>query len=128
MVGVVCRRQAAVAKVAGGRAVAGGGGAGREALCQTAGAPAVLREGSGGAAEVQRAVTHGGGSWPALRFDCGLDDALLEENRAFHDHLERVGVEHSYVEFPGGHDWDYNDARLGEALEFHWEILGRSLA
>lgn len=69
-----------------------------------------------------------GASWPAIRFDCGLDDPLIEENRGFHAHLDRLGVEHEYLEFPGSHDWDYCDARVCEALEFHWQTLGRALA
>jgi S-formylglutathione hydrolase FrmB len=62
-------------------------------------------------------------SWPAIWLDCGVDDPLLEENRAFHAHLQRLGVAHEYAEFPGDHDWDYCDARLPDALAFHWQTL-----
>jgi putative tributyrin esterase len=40
---------------------------------------------------------------PALRIDCGLEDGLLEENRAFHRHLEQLAIPHEYEEFPGAH-------------------------
>ena len=61
---------------------------------------------------------------PALRIDCGLEDGLLEENRAFHRHLEQLGIAHEYAEFPGGHTWDYWDRHVQEALAFHRRALG----
>ncbi len=61
---------------------------------------------------------------PALRIDCGVDDALLEHNRQFHAHLERLGIPHEYQEFPGGHDWSYWDLHIREALAFHLRVLG----
>ncbi len=60
---------------------------------------------------------------PALRVDCGTEDGLLEENRAFHRHLEDLGIPHEYEEFPGGHDWAYWDRRVQEALKFHSRVL-----
>ncbi|MFH1927428.1 MAG: alpha/beta hydrolase-fold protein [Chloroflexota bacterium] len=67
----------------------------------------------------------GGATWPSIRFDCGLDDPAIEENRAFHSHLDGLGLEHEYRELPGSHDWDYCDARLRELLQVHWETLGQ---
>ena len=61
---------------------------------------------------------------PALRIDCGADDFLSEDNRAFHAHLEKLGLAHEYAEFPGAHTWDYWDARVQEALAFHARNLG----
>ncbi|MFO8008752.1 MAG: alpha/beta hydrolase family protein [Candidatus Brocadiia bacterium] len=61
---------------------------------------------------------------PAIRFDCGTDDWLIEQNRAFHAHLEGLGIEHEYEEFPGGHEWGYWDQRVQEALRFHARALG----
>ena len=46
---------------------------------------------------------------PARRLDCGLEEGLLEENRAFHRHLEQLGIPHEYAEFPGAHTWEYWD-------------------
>jgi S-formylglutathione hydrolase FrmB len=54
-----------------------------------------------------------------LAFDCGTDDPLLAANRAFHAHLDRLGVAHGYVERPGGHEWGYWSARLADHLRFH---------
>lgn len=61
---------------------------------------------------------------PAIRFDCGTEDGLLEGSRAFHRHLDKLGIRHEYAEFPGGHDWDYWDPRIREALKFHAAALG----
>jgi len=61
---------------------------------------------------------------PALRIDCGLDDELLPLNRAFHAHLDALGIAHEYAEFPGAHTWDYWDLHVQEALAFHARALG----
>lgn len=60
-----------------------------------------------------------GGLLPRLRFDCGTDDFLLEDNRQFNRQLVDAGIDHQYVEFPGGHSWDYWDQHVGEAIDFH---------
>lgn len=61
---------------------------------------------------------------PALRFDCGLDDQLLAHNRDLHAHLGRLGIAHEYEEFPGGHNWEYWDVHVQEAVRFHCRALG----
>ncbi|KPK62499.1 MAG: esterase, partial [Planctomycetes bacterium SM23_32] len=61
---------------------------------------------------------------PAIRFDCGTEDGLIEENRAFHAHLAELGIRHEYQEFPGAHDWGYWDVHVREALAFHCAALG----
>jgi putative tributyrin esterase len=61
---------------------------------------------------------------PALRLDCGLEDGLLEENRAFHRHLEQLDIPHEYAECPGAHTWEYWDCHIQEALAFHQRVLG----
>lgn len=61
---------------------------------------------------------------PAIRFDCGIDDGLLESNREFHAHLEKLGIPHEYEEFPGGHGWEYWDEQVQEAIAFHCMELG----
>jgi putative tributyrin esterase len=63
---------------------------------------------------------------PALRLDCGLEDGLLEENRAFHRHLEQFDIPHEYAECPGAHTWEYWDCHIQEALAFHQRALGLS--
>jgi putative tributyrin esterase len=60
---------------------------------------------------------------PALRIDCGTEDQLLDQNRDFHAHLEKIGYPHEYAEFPGAHDWAYWDIHVQEAIAFHTRHL-----
>jgi S-formylglutathione hydrolase FrmB len=66
------------------------------------------------------------GLLPRMRIDCGTEDFLLDQNRAFHGHLEKLKIAHEYQEFPGGHDWAYWDAHVPEAVAFHARNLGLS--
>ncbi len=59
------------------------------------------------------------GRKPALYFDCGADDFLIEHNRRFHARLAELGVAHTYKEFPGTHCWEYWDKHISAALLFH---------
>ena len=61
-----------------------------------------------------------------LAIDCGLDDFLLEDNRRLHEQLSAAGVDHSYEELPGGHDWPYWTSRLGATLRRFGAIAGAS--
>jgi putative tributyrin esterase len=63
---------------------------------------------------------------PALRIDCGTSDFLLDQNRAFHSHLQELGIPHDYLEAPGAHDWSYWDKHVQSALRFHSKHLGIS--
>jgi S-formylglutathione hydrolase FrmB len=60
---------------------------------------------------------------PRILIDCGTEDSLLEYNRTFHRELQDLEVRHLYREFPGGHDWDYWDLHVREALAFHTRNL-----
>jgi S-formylglutathione hydrolase FrmB len=55
---------------------------------------------------------------PRIRFDCGTSDPLIEPNRELHAGLDAAGVDHTYVEHEGGHEWPYWTAHLGAALDF----------
>jgi S-formylglutathione hydrolase FrmB len=59
------------------------------------------------------------GRIPALRIDCGKGDFLLDQNRAFHRHLESMRIVHEYEEFVGVHNWEYWDQHVQEAIAFH---------
>jgi S-formylglutathione hydrolase FrmB len=63
------------------------------------------------------------GKKPAIRFDCGVDDFLIEDNRPFHAHLQALGIPHTYAEYPGAHSWEYWDEHVVEALAFHVEQM-----
>ena len=60
---------------------------------------------------------------PALRIDCGVDDFLIEENRAFDVHLTALGIPHEYEEHAGGHEWEYWDAHVQETVAFFKRVL-----
>jgi S-formylglutathione hydrolase FrmB len=64
-----------------------------------------------------------GGHAPAMRLSCGLDDHLIDVNRAFHAHLMNLGIEHEYVEHPGAHDWGTWVPQVPEALRFALDHL-----
>ena len=62
---------------------------------------------------------------PPLRFDCGSEDPLIEDNRALHAELDTAGVAHEYREFPGGHEWPYWREHLRDTLAAHRPAWGR---
>lgn len=55
---------------------------------------------------------------PKLRFDCGVDDDLITANRALHSALQQEGINHTYDEFPGGHEWSYWQEHVQKTLQF----------
>jgi putative tributyrin esterase len=63
---------------------------------------------------------------PRVSFDCGLSDMdwLLEGNRRFHTLLDSISFPHHYAEHEGGHDWEYWDNHVREALQQHIDVLG----
>ncbi|MDX2034967.1 MAG: alpha/beta fold hydrolase [Blastocatellia bacterium] len=62
-------------------------------------------------------------SLPAIRFDCGQDDLLIDENRRLHDDLEAEEIPHLYEEFDGDHSWDYWQQHIVDTLLFFDSIL-----
>ncbi|MCM8543346.1 MAG: alpha/beta hydrolase-fold protein [Lentisphaeraceae bacterium] len=57
-------------------------------------------------------------SLPPLRFDCGVDDFLIDGNRELTAALVKEGIEHIYEEFEGEHTWDYWQLHLRDSLKF----------
>jgi S-formylglutathione hydrolase FrmB len=55
---------------------------------------------------------------PALMLDVGAQDPYVDQSRDFHATLERLGVTHSYAEWPGAHNWDYWRLHAGESLRW----------
>lgn len=72
------------------------------------------------------AIVAAGDDRPPFRFDCGVDDPLIEENRALHAALEALAIRHVYEEFPGAHTWDYWEAHLADSLRFFARTLTAS--
>ena len=61
---------------------------------------------------------------PALRIDCGVDDFLIDNNRAFHAHLNDLGIAHEYAEHPGAHNWAYWNEHIQDTLAFFQKTMG----
>lgn len=55
---------------------------------------------------------------PAIRFDCGIQDNLLEANRTLHREMSAMNINHIYEEFEGGHEWPYWQKHLEQTLKF----------
>ncbi len=55
---------------------------------------------------------------PPIHVDCGTGDPLIGPNRDLRDALERLGVDHSYEEYDGAHDWPSWRRRLAVSLQF----------
>ncbi|MBX3242142.1 MAG: hypothetical protein KIT80_14225 [Chitinophagaceae bacterium] len=60
---------------------------------------------------------------PYLRFDCGVDDLLIEHNRYLHTQLTELEIEHVYEENPGGHEWAYWEKHISDSLIFFGNLL-----
>ncbi|MDO4357037.1 MAG: alpha/beta hydrolase-fold protein [Clostridia bacterium] len=56
--------------------------------------------------------------FPKLYIACGTEDFLIEQNRAYVKFLKAQGVEHTYMEGPGVHDWNFWDAYIYKAMEW----------
>jgi len=74
-------------------------------------------------AERLQARVDAGEVLPAIAFDCGVDDFTLDGNRALHELMDRIGLMHTYLEYPGAHTWDYWDEHVVRALAQHAEVL-----
>lgn len=59
-----------------------------------------------------------GDSLPDLFMTVGTEDPLLQNNREFHEILQKQGIEHIYEEHSGGHTWEYWDGHLPEVLDW----------
>jgi len=62
---------------------------------------------------------------PDLFIDCGIDDGFVDQNRAFHAELVRLGVRHDYMEWPGAHTWRYWSTHVRESLAWMGRRIGR---
>ena len=53
-----------------------------------------------------------------FRFDCGVDDPLIEHNRALAHALTEAGVSFEYTEHLGGHEWLYWQQHIAKTFQF----------
>jgi S-formylglutathione hydrolase FrmB len=61
---------------------------------------------------------------PAIHIDCGTEDGFVKHNRLTRDHFEKIGLNHTYVEHPGGHSWGYWDHHFIDGLAHHFRAWG----
>jgi S-formylglutathione hydrolase FrmB len=62
--------------------------------------------------------------FPSIFVDCGVDDAFVDQNRALHAELTRLGVAHDYAEWPGAHTWRYWSTHVRESLSWMAQRIG----
>jgi len=65
-----------------------------------------------------------GRSVPKMYLCCGTEDGLVTANRDFRDFLNENGVDLTYVEGPGKHDWVFWDTYIKKVLD--WLPLNRT--
>ena len=56
--------------------------------------------------------------FPHMYLACGLDDPLLSPNRKFRDTMRELGVDVTYEEGPGAHEWDFWNRYIKKVLEW----------
>ena len=61
---------------------------------------------------------------PKMYLCCGTEDGLVTANRDFSDFLNENGVDLTYVEGPGKHDWVFWDTYIKKVLD--WLPLNRT--
>jgi S-formylglutathione hydrolase FrmB len=49
---------------------------------------------------------------------CGTEDFLYQQNVSFRNHLERLGLNLTYSEGPGSHEWGYWDQQIQKVLQW----------
>ncbi len=49
---------------------------------------------------------------------CGTEDFLYEDNIRFRDWARELGLELTYEEEPGDHEWGYWDKKIQRVLEW----------
>ena len=59
-----------------------------------------------------------GAELPKLMMSCGTEDYTLEINRKMKADLKALGIELTYEEHPGEHNWDYWETHIQRALDW----------
>lgn len=59
-----------------------------------------------------------GAALPKVFQSCGTEDFIYEVNRTAHEKLCALGIDLTYEEHPGIHDWDYWDTHIQRVLQW----------
>jgi enterochelin esterase-like enzyme len=60
---------------------------------------------------------------PPLRFDCGVNDRLIQSNRKLHQQLSDAEIGHIYQEFEGIHDYDYWTKHIADTFAYFQHLI-----
>lgn len=63
---------------------------------------------------------------PKIYMACGTDDSLIEPNRKFYNKLKSVGIDITFEEGPGSHEWDFWNRYIKKVLD--WLPLSDGMA
>ena len=65
-----------------------------------------------------KSIKQSGKTIPKMYLCCGREDFLIEANQKFHNFLMAEGVEHTYIEDSGQHDWDYWNIHIQKVIDW----------
>lgn len=68
--------------------------------------------------ELKERVSRGEATMPRMYLACGLDDDFITSTRAFRDQLLADGVDLTYDEEPGAHEWDFWDRQIKKVIDW----------
>lgn len=63
-------------------------------------------------------LAQAGGPRPRLLQHCGTEDFLYEDNQIFRQHVAPLGLDWTYQESPGGHNWEYAETAIRGVLDW----------
>ena len=69
-------------------------------------------------ARLRERVAAGEAELPKVYLACGTEDGFLPSTRAFRDQLVADGVDVTYDEQPGGHEWDFWDTQIKKVIDW----------
>lgn len=55
---------------------------------------------------------------PNIYMACGEQDHLIEANRDFRNYVEKLGLDITYEEGPGGHEWDFWNRYIKKVVDW----------
>lgn len=59
-----------------------------------------------------------GAELPRIFLACGTEDSLLEVNRRMRDYMTSAGIELTYEEGPGAHEWDFWNRYIKKVIDW----------
>ncbi len=68
--------------------------------------------------QLRERVVAGEAEMPQLYLACGTEDGFLNSTRALRDQLLGDGMNVTYEEQPGGHEWDFWDAQIKKVIDW----------